>query len=343
MKSKLKWMGSVLLGLSVLTACSQMEVQYPEPAKQISLSPMVQTPTSMTKVPLVNGGSLNSADDFRISAYMTSLDENHLPRSSNFFTNITFSYQNSAWEGGQYWPMFHCRINFSAVSRRCDGNQNVDITWDNTTPASAATVVLKDNTYFSQSDLMFGGAQGRYDASGRQLTPLHLNHALCWVNFGFKSTTEEMIFIKEVVLKSSYDGVLNLSFDYDNMDSFDPQTYATATWTPAEMESMRMPKSDYKAFAGVMEVTKDEQIYGGGFLALPSTSEEREITIVYTMDITNADGAKEEKEFEYKQKVSNPWEMGKKYTYLYEFSPSELNLQSTCSDWTDGTNHSTSF
>lgn len=343
MKNQLMFLGFMFVALSVLTACTQTELQYPEQARQITFSPVVQTPNAMTKVPLINGSNLNASDNFRVSAYMTSSEENHYGRTGNFFSNITFSYLNSVWEGGQYWPMFHCVINFSAVSRRCDGNQNVDVVWDRTTPASAATVTLKNNTSFSQSDLMFGGAQGKYDASGRQITPLHLKHALCWINIGFKSTAEEMIYIKDVVLKTSYHGVLNLTFDCTNTTSFDPDNYVTATWTPNEVESMRMPNSDYKSTASNMEVSLNEQIYGGGFLVLPSTSDEREITIVYAMDIITSDGIKQEKEFEYKQKLTTPWVMGKKYTYLYEFSPSELNLQTTCTDWTDDTTSQVSF
>lgn len=326
-----------VLGLSLMLSCSDVETQYEDQAKEISFSPLVQTSGLVTKGPLQGAGSLPSTFDFLVSAYIAQSSGTQKTTSNNYFTDIPFVYStNHYWTGEQYWPLYHCELNFSAVTRRCGINNNVTVEWDKTTPASAAKVTLTNNNVFNQSDVMFGGTRGSYAPSHRHILPLNFKHALCWVNFKFKSTMDSKITIKSVKMKAIYNGELDVRFDCTNSADFDPETYSSAEWTPGELQEVQVPNSSYNDVASFITLSsKAEHIFGGGLLALPSSNPERLFTIVYTMKMRDENGGAVEKEFVFEQLARVEWEMGVKYTYIFEFSPTEITMESNYEDWSE--------
>lgn len=324
-----------ILGLGLLASCSKVEVQYPEQAKEIKLTPVVESSNPVTKVPVLGSGGMVVGDMFLVSSYIAKSDNQHKGAFGNFFTNIPFLHTSNGWSGGQYWPFSHCVINFSAITKQLGSNRKVEIEWDEEHPASHAKVTLTGNDDNSQMDLMYGGTRGVYDENGYHVQPLQFKHTLCWINFKFKASKDNIVSIKKVLVKANYNGVLDVDFNYDDYGEFNADTYSTATWTPDEMQEMAVLNHSYTGEALGITLNTTMTSFGGGLMAIPSSSPERVFTIIYTVKTPTGDGNTIEKEYVYEQPALIEWKMGMRYTYQFEFSASTISMQTTNVEWVD--------
>ena len=152
--------------METLVEARKKKGMTPEQAKEIKLTPVVESSNPVTKVPVLGSGGMVVGDMFLVSSYIAKSDNQHKGAFGNFFTNIPFLHTSNGWSGGQYWPFSHCVINFSAITKQLGSNRKVEIVWDEEHPASHAKGTLTGNDDNSQMDLMYGGTRGVYDENG---------------------------------------------------------------------------------------------------------------------------------------------------------------------------------
>lgn len=303
---------------ALFAACNKTEVVYTDGPQEIAMFAVSNT---ATKAPVE--GTDYPDDNMQVAAYLAS------DTPGNYFGQTTFVKGTGTTYVGsptKYWPVTGATINFLAVSE-AKTPAVTTITFDTTTPASAAEVVLADNSS-AQYDLMYAAGQGVKTNSNPAAVDMVFKHALSWICFDVKAAEADKITVKSITLNGAvYNGTLELeNEEYDETNTYESvNASVTPSWSSkGGAKNVLVSDDDY--------ICTDSYVsYGTGLLVVPNTATTAGFTIVYSTgagDIT------------YTANFTQPaggWVAGKKYTYQISFGAlAEIKINPTVTDWVSG-------
>lgn len=302
---------------ALFAACNKTEVVYTDGPQEIAMFAVSNT---ATKAPVE--GTVYPDDNMQVAAYLAS------GTAGNYFDQTTFVKGTGTYVGSpaKYWPVTNATINFLAVSE-AKSPAVTTITFDATTPASAAKVVLADNSD-EQYDLMYAAGQGVKTSSDPAAVGMVFKHALSWICFKVKAAEAGKITVKSITLNDAvYSGTLDLENDeYDETTAYE------------SVDALVAPSWSSKGAAKDVLVSGDNYIctdsyvsYGTGLLVVPNTAITAGFTIVYS---TGAGDITYTANF---TKPTEGWVAGKKYTYQISFGAlAEIEITPTVTEWVSG-------
>ncbi len=291
--------------------------------KEIAFFPLSQ-PNTRTAVE----GSVFTPTTMQVSAYDATTP-------CNFFTNVTFTKDETTWKGGKYWPLAPVTINFLAYSELTAGSA----TWNVTNPTSAVTLVMGDNKT-AQNDLMYACGTGTVTQSGNTLTfpdnvPMVFKHAQAYIKFTVKAKTSSeatAITVNSITLNSvSCQGTFTVTHtnwnktkaQRDDAGDTSLDNSVSGAWTSYDTNAgniLAVPAAGYTAlstsaqdFASLM-VVPDQGIAS--------------FTVNYTVDGNDYDYTF--------TPVSTSLAQATKYIYNITFTLHEIEIAATVTDWGNG-------
>lgn len=305
----------------IFAACNKTEVVYTDGPQEIA---MFAVNNVATKAPVTN--AIFPKDNMRVAAYLAG----DVAVAGNYFEGTLFTDSDSdgIYTGGRYWPVTNATLNFLAVSEPKE-NSPVTITFNNTTPASAATVELADNSE-KQYDLLYAAGQGKKSNSAPGNVSMVFKHALSWVNFKVKANEADKITVKSITLNGAiYDGKLSLTNNSHNATTsyLSEAANVVANWGVKEEAENNIP-----VFSGSHVCTTTyNDMNATGLLVVPNKATTAGFTIVYSID-----GAGD---ITYTTSFNEPtgeegWKAGYKYTYNISFGDlNEIKIAPTVTVW----------
>lgn len=305
-------------------ACNKTEVVYSDGPQEIALFAVNKT---AVKAP-VDGTVFPVEDNMQVAAYLAQGDAGAgQTTSGNFFPATLFDNNGGEfWAGGRYWPLSESIVNFFAVSQPADAAP-VTTTFDATTPASAATVVLADNSTL-QYDLMYAAGQGHCEPGIYPKVGMVFKHALSWITFTVKSnaTGSGKITVNSITLNDAvYQGTLALTNNvYATKTSYaSADADVAAAWAPGDAKNLAVTSG------AVVCGTTALDFGANGLLVVPG--EQTSFTVNYT--ITHEGGVTNT--YNYTHTLSGNWEMAKKYIYNITLNLNEILIDPSVEDWVD--------
>lgn len=300
---------------ALFAACNKTEVVYTDGPQEIAMFAVSNT---ATKAPVT--GTAYPDDNMQVAAYLAS------DTPGNYFGQTTFVKGTGTTYVGspaQYWPVTNATINFLAVSE-AKTSPVTTITFNATTPASAAEVVLADNSS-EQYDLMYAAGQGVKTSSTPAAVDMVFKHALSWICFEVKAAEANKITVKSITLNGAvYNGTLGLVNDeYDETATYESvNASVTPSWSSKGVAKNVLVSND------VYLCTDSYAPYGTGLLVVPNTATTAGFTIVYS---TGAGDITYTANF---TKPTEGWVAGKKYTYQIGFGDlAEIEINPTVTNW----------
>lgn len=317
--------------LTMLAACNKTEVVYDNDPQEIAF---VSVSDVATKTP-VSGNVFSNKDNMAIAAYIVEGSQT----AGNFFAYTLFSKEEGAtyWTGNpaRFWPLTASTINFLAVTEN-GGNvaDRTEVNFDGTNYASAATVVLKNNDTFNQTDLMFAAAQGKCAPNNYSDVDMIFKHALAWINFQVAtSTTGATITVNSITLNNAtYNGSLALTNNkYAETGSEVSTNDVAAVWTPGEAKTaLKVPNTDGSNAATAVTLDGNAKLFGNGLLVVPDAGA-GSFTINYTLE--QKDGTKNTYDYTHNLDGDENWQMAKKYYYNINITLTEIQINPYVTIW----------
>lgn len=299
---------------ALFAACNKTEVVYTDGPQEIAMFAVSNT---ATKAPVT--GTAYPDDNMQVAAYLAS------GTAGNYFNQTKFVKGTGTYVGSpaQYWPVTNATINFLAVSE-AKTPAVTTITFDETTYASKAKVVLADNST-EQYDLMYAAGQGVKNSSDPAAVGMVFKHALSWICFEVKAKEADKITVKSITLNGAiYNGTLNLeNEEYDETATYESDDASVnSSWSPkGDPKNVLVSDDDYIC-------TDSYAPYGTGLLVVPNTATTAGFTIVYS---TGAGDITYTAPF---TKPAGGWEAGKKYTYQIGFGDlAQIEINPTVTNW----------
>ena len=315
--------------LTMLAACNKTEVVYDNDPQEIA---MFAVSNVATKTP-VAGASFLESDNMQVAAYIA----NGASEPGNYFNKTLFKKNGAYWTGNpsRFWPITESTINFLAVTEN-GGNvaDRTEVNFDGTNYASAATVVLKNNDTFNQTDLMFAAAQGKCAPNNYSDVDMIFKHALAWINFRVAtSTTGATITVNSITLNNAtYNGSLALTNNkYAETGSEVSTNDVAAVWTPGEAKTaLKVPNADGSNAATAVTLDGNAKLFGNGLLVVPDAGA-GSFTINYTLE--QKDGTKNTYDYTHNLDGDENWQMAKKYYYNINITLTEIQINPYVTIW----------
>ena len=315
----------------LFAACQKTEVVYNEGPQEIA---MFAVNNLATKAPVADAKFLDG-DNMTVAAY-------NVTGSANYFPGTPFTNAGETWKGNptRYWPIStgDVTLSFLAVTETGGGNDKSSTTFDTTTPASKATVVLHGNNIRNQNDLMYAVGQETHTTTDTYpKVELKFKHALSWINFTVNTNVSAdvaNITVKSITLNNAVtDGTLEVV--YSNYDKKETPN-VTATWiTRDEGANLLVPNADGTAKADAVPVVKGTATtFGNGILVLPSTNTNPSatgFTVVYEMAMNG--GVASQYTYTYEFDTKPVWAMAYKYIYNISINLTEIEVEPTVKTW----------
>lgn len=320
--------------MMILASCSKTEVVYQDQDPQeIGLFSIVKKQTKAA-----NSTTTFNHSNMIVAAYLAAVEGGTV---SDYFSGTVFTKANDAtyFTGGKYWPLQTATLNFLAVAPETQSNVatvfGVEVDDEVANFASLATVTVTNNKN-AQTDVMYAAGTGTNAKvnSAIQAVDMQFKHALAWVNFAFKTTTDGVtININKVTVTAPFDGEFTVTNANYNSDGAQNPVLAWADKEPNEEKVV--------SEANPLTLTTTVTEYGEpGILVVP-TSETNvgttgvKFVINYTVTVGN-----DSQTYDYTYSTENnlSWEAGKKYTYNISIGLNQIEINPTVDNtWTAST------
>lgn len=307
--------------MMIFASCSKTEVVYQDQDPQeIGFFSIVKKQTKAA-----NSTTTFDHSNMIVAAYLAAVEGGTV---SDYFNGTEFRKANDAtyFTGGKYWPLQNARLNFLAVAPEAASNVATVFGDEGANFASLATVTVTNNAS-NQTDVMYAAGTGT-NAKVNDAIPavdMQFKHALAWVNFAFKTTTDGVtIQINKVTVTAPFDGKFTVTNANYNSDGGQNPVLA---WTNKEPNEEKVV-SETPSLTLTATVTE----YGEpGILVVP-TSETNvgttgvKFVINYTVTVGN-----DSQTYDYTYRTENnlSWEAGKKYTYNISIGLNQIEINPT--------------
>lgn len=283
-----------------LVSCNKQESRITAERVSMDISPVVGIPTTRGVI---------TGTDFPERPMVVSADLNSSTgSSSNYFTNVTFSYSGGVWAPATtyYWPLSG-GLELLAYSA---GSASVTPTWTN---ATAVSLVCSDCT---ADDILMGGATNATPSN----KSVAFKHCLAQVNVkaAAANSASTAIKIKSVAINAKKGATLAISKSAGSAAT-------SVSTTPSGSAA------DISVFSGSQALTTTSTAVGSALL-LPAQQTPGSIKIGYT--ITN--GSTESATMYVTKTLSTALTAGNAYTYTITATLTGITVTATLSDWADG-------
>jgi hypothetical protein len=174
------------VAMLALTACNNDAVLEKNTSstqqKEIAFE-AIATPATRAAV---NVATMPTSYTLKVAAYDATA-------GANYFEGTSFTYSNSQWTGGRYWPFTTAVINFLAYTHFDNITSGGFCTNDY---ADFACLTMADNSTL-QNDLMYAAGQGSVTGGNSyaypENVPMTFKHAQAWIQFTIKAGTAASI------------------------------------------------------------------------------------------------------------------------------------------------------
>lgn len=325
MKKKIQYMAMALL-LAALAGCGKSQAVV-EP-KEMVLKP-VMAASAMgdlseepdTKAdPELTGTTLGTDN-----SYVVYLSASH-PQQPAFMEGQLYSYiaASSKWEASSdigtadplYWPMGQEQTDFLAYACTPAAQAALAPDWDGSIPANGFTISDWD-TYAKQYDVMYAVANGQ-TAGNTGIVNLSFNHTMAIIGFTAVSTAADIITINRITINGlGYSGTLTV----DNS-----RTELSATWGALATADKAVFKLDDPVSTNLAFNVPTSATQCAAHLLVPQQLA-KSVTLNYHLAGADTD-------LDYLIKLPRTtWKTGYKYIYALGFTPSEIVISETVTDW----------
>jgi hypothetical protein len=288
-----------------------------------------------------------TAYHFLIAAYA-------VDAAGDYFGKTDYANETSnTWSGvaGQkrYWPLSPETLNFLAVTKSDADGSNT--TFGAGEPlanfASKAVVVLADNRT-TQHDLMYSFARAAVTKDGNHLAfnggsnvAMAFAHTQALVNFTVKAadaaTAGAGIVVTGIQLKQAvYNGTATVTLSNYNSKTVD--LAATLAWDGTAYSGATKYDVDVTSISNIAVNSQDAIAAGDGLMIVPNPTKTAEVlnpsftTFVVSYTLNGHDYT-----FEYTPTdAQKRMEPGHKYNFNITFTLSEIKVNATVTDWTEG-------
>ena len=309
-----------LLAVGALVACTKSEVKY-EGETEIAFRPVSSVNTKA--VGAIPSTTYPTDENFLVWAYWQDVpagsDKNAYTDPKVYIDGKEFkNATNKLWKGAEksyYWPKTGSMV-FACVSP-------ADAPFFTKSPRHSLTDNKFEFDYENSSntattrDLLWANCATSYNeaTAGTTGVPVEFNHALAWITFRVKGTG---------AANGAYH-ITSLQLNKVNTRG-DFTSEGNGKWLTAAYPQ------DYNVFIGAQTLTNtfvDLENNPRGTLVLPQTkATDYTATIKYTNTLgdTHIDETID-------LKLGTGWEIGKHYIYDITFSPTEILIAPTVTDW----------
>lgn len=302
--------------MTVIAACNKTEYVYDnDQPQEIGFFAVNKAATKTTGA--VDGTAFPTDYAMKVAAYVAAGDG---VTAGDYFGGTTFEKNGTYWTGGKYWPIQGATINFLAVAPEATG---VATTFDGDFASKSVTTLTGNET--NQYDVMYAAGQGvkTTGTAAPEKVDMIFRHALSWINFTFKTTTDPVIKINKVTMNGAkYNGTLTVTNAKYN--TTEAQTTAGAWTATSGNASVVVPGAD----SGITLV-KDAAAaaFGDGLLVIPGGA--TSFVINYTVTI---DGTAHTYDYTY-DLSSTTWDEAKRYTYNVTINLAQININPSVAPW----------
>lgn len=232
----------------------------------------------------ISDGTFPTAIPMKIAAY-------NVTAGADFFGATTFSYADSKWTGGKYWPLEVATINFLAIAN-ANANNETGVTWGTDEDensvyenfASKVAIVMSDNSE-DQRDLMYAVGTGSVTKPSTVLVypspvALAFRHAQAWIHFTVKASdasSASAITINKITLNDvSCAGTYTVTYSNYNVAAAASVAGVWSAYDAAEDDVDAVVATGYSA------LSDSEQAYGD-LMVIPDQGM-TSFTVNYTID-----------------------------------------------------------
>ena len=316
------------LAAVAMTSCTSESNEYVEDntPKEIAFKALAQKPTRAA----ITDGVFPTTETMQVAAY----DVTH---NRTFFVGTTFTYNNAGgaaassghWGGNpaQYWPLEPVYINFLAYA-----NVQGSASFDNTTPASAATINMTDNSV-EQKDLMYARANAEVTGSVGSLSipatiTLPYVHAQSLIVFNIQASdagSATSVALTDIKINNAYfSGTYNITHANYNQNTGQSASGSWTTSNTNQITSVTIPGS-----TGTTLSTTSSS--AGSIMVVPLASGNSfdNFTITYTI-------GGQSYTYTYTP-ASLTLAQNTKYVYNITFTAHEIFIDANVSTWSEGT------
>lgn len=283
-------------------------------------------------------GTEFTSDNMMVTAY-------NATAAANFFGATAFTYADSKWTGGKYWPLSPATINFLAIAN-ANADNATGVTWgpSETNPTQSVQIVMSDNSS-AQRDLMYACGTGTVTQTGNALSfptnvPMAFIHAQAWIQFKVKAgdaASASAITINSITLNSvSCAGTYTV-------------THANWNETKATRDAADPAGGKDGSVSGVWSAIADASnivaVVDGGYAGLPNDDFVNYVTYGDLMVVPNNPGiasftinySVDGKAYNYTYTpASTTLAQATKYTYNISLTLHEIEIAPTVTAWTNG-------
>lgn len=299
--------------IAAMASCTKTtEVVY-EPTGELTLSPLAYVAVKANGP--ITGTAYPADEEFNVFAGHTAMDPGTAFANAGeikpYLTDVTFAKasNNAAWAGKTpyYWPKAGSLFFTGYSPARAKGTATVDYTQEN---AGITITDFTQGAYAAEKnaemvDLMWFDMTANSANSGAPAAAF--KHALSYITFNFKATTEQLFNLKKVTVKG-----VGTKGTFTSKDR---------VWTEPTVDT------EITIFDGTQELTNNA-FTRDNLLVIPQTIDAKAITIVYeqhssagsaetitvteSFELPGGDGAAPD---------TAKWLLGKHYTYNFTFTP----------------------
>lgn len=317
-----------ILAVGAIVACTKSEVKY-DSASEISFAPVASTVTKANVMGAIDGTAYPTNETFYVWGYWqgdapAGSDNSAFTDPKTYINGQAFKYASGEiWKGrdkSYYWPKTGSMI-FACLSP-VDAPIEGEVANNHSLSANAFNFAYNNPSSTAKTvDLLWANNTVSYtEATAGAGVPVTFSHALAWITFRVKGESV------------AQDG----GFKINSLTMNDVNTYgafnsaANGSWTN------QSNPADYLVFTD--SVNGSQNLTGAlvdlennpkGTLVLPQagtytatlvyTNYLGDTPIVETIDLNLGGG----------------WELGKHYTYDITFSPKEILIQPSVTDWVE--------
>jgi hypothetical protein len=254
-----------------LTACNNDAVLEENTSANLPKEIALQAIATPATRAAVNGTDFPTDLTIKVAAFDAT-------KGVDYFASTDFTYANSQWTGGRYWPFSDAVINFLAYA----AYDNVTGSFNGTHPANSVSLVMADNST-AQSDLMYATGTGTV-TSGNTIefptnVPMTFLHAQSWIQFAIKagnSSAISTITVDSITLNQvSCSGTFGVT--YTNYNA------AAAASVTTEWSGYASGKDDFGVIRSGSTTLTDSYAEFGNLLVVPDQGTTG-FTIHYTFD-----------------------------------------------------------
>ena len=330
------------LAAVAMTSCTSESNEYvgDNTPKEIAFMPVNQMATRAA----IEDGVFPTGESMQVAAYQVE------PTASagNYFSGTTFAYNSAAttaqsgtpiWSGNptkRYWPLSACYINFLAYA-----NVTGTATFDGTTPASAATITMTDNSS-AQKDLVYAIGNGAVTQSVNVLSfpanvGMAFQHAQSLIAFRVKAYGDaeaSAITVKKIILNNAYYAgtfvITHTNYNAKASQSVD------GLWTSVSGQKATL---DVPGSASI-SINKSTFTDAGSVLVVPNSTQTTPPTVDPSFDSFTVEYTFDSKDYSYTYVPDTPsgrvLTKATKYVYDITFKLHEIMINPSVASWGNG-------